>query len=145
MFEMNTIVLALDGSEGAKRAIPLAVGLARESGSRIVIAHVDERMGTRGQAPIDIEEERIRAEIQSLAKDLAAQGIEARIEIGEMISLGAEIAHAIAEIAERSKADLIVTGRRGHSEIAGLFVGSVTQRLLHIAKQPVLAVPAPDQ
>lgn len=145
MFEMNTIVLALDGSEGAKRAIPLAVGLARESKSRIVIAHVDERMGTRGRAPIDIEEERIRAEIQSLAKDLAAQGIEARIEIGEMVSRGAEIARAIAEIAERSKADLIVTGTRGHSEIAGLFVGSVTQRLLHIAKQPVLAVPGRDQ
>ncbi len=48
MFETNTIVLALDGSEGATRAIPLAVGLARESGSRIVIAHVDERMRFAG-------------------------------------------------------------------------------------------------
>ncbi len=58
-----------------------------------------------------------------------------------MLSRGTEIARAIAEIADRSKADLIVTGTRGHSEIAGLFVGSVTQRLLHIAKQPVRAVP----
>ena len=141
---MDTIVLALDGSEGAKRAIPFAVGLARESKSRIVIAHIDERMGTRGRAPIDIEEERIQAEIQTLVKDLVGEGIEARIEMGEMISRGAEIAHAIADIAEKSKADLIVTGTRGHSEIAGLFVGSVTQRLLHIAKQPVLAVPGPQ-
>ena len=29
MFQMNTIVLTLDGSEGAKRAIPPAVGLAQ--------------------------------------------------------------------------------------------------------------------
>ena len=93
---MNTIVLALDGSKGAK---------------------------------------------QTFIKDLAAEGIEARVEIGEMVSRGAEIARAIAEIAEKSKADLIITGTRGHSEIAGLFVGSVIQRLLHIAKQPVLAVP----
>src|SRR5512144_2769387 len=127
MFKMDTIVLALDGSEGAKRAIPFAVGLARESNSRIVIAHIDERMGTRARAPIDSEEERIRAEIQTLVKDLAAEGIEARVEIGEMVSRGAEIARAIAEIAEKSNADLIV--------------GSVIQRLLHIAKQPVLAVP----
>jgi nucleotide-binding universal stress UspA family protein len=108
-----------------------------------VIAHVDQRMGTRGQATIDTEEEEIQAEIQSLVKDLAAERIEARIETAEMASLGAEIAHAIADIAERSQADLIVTGTRGHSELAGIFVGSVTQRLLHVAKQPVLAVPGP--
>jgi nucleotide-binding universal stress UspA family protein len=145
MFKVNTIVLALDGSDGAKRAIPFAVGLAQESKAGIVIAHIDERMGTRGQAPIDIEEERIQAEIQTLVKELAAEGIEARIEIGEMASRGAEIAHAIADIAEKSKADLIVTGTRGHSEIAGLFVGSVVQRLLHFSNQPVLAVPGADE
>lgn len=50
MFKMNTIVLALDGSEGARRAIPFAVGLARESKSRIVIVHIDDRMGTRGHS-----------------------------------------------------------------------------------------------
>ena len=145
MFVMNTIVLALDGSDAAKRAIPFALGLARESKSRIVIAHVDERMGTRGRAPIDVEEEGIRAEIQTLVKDLAAEGTEATIEIGEMVSRAGEIARAIADIAEKSKADLIVTGTRGHSEISGLFVGSVTQRLLHIAKQPVLAVPGASE
>ena len=143
MFKMNTIVLALDGSQGARRAIPFAVGLARESKSRIVIVHIDERMGTRDRAPIDVEEEGIRAEIQTLVKDLAAEGIEARIEIGEMISRTGEIARAITDIAEKSDADLIVTGTRGRSEIAGLLVGSVVQRLLHIAKQPVLAVPGP--
>ena len=89
MFRMNTIVLALDGSEAAKRAIPFARGLARESKSRIVIAHVDERMGTRGRAPIDTEEEGIQTEIQTLLKDLADEGIEARFETGEMISRGA--------------------------------------------------------
>ena len=144
MFKLNTIVLALDGSEAASRAIPFAVGLATESESRIVIVHIDERMGTKGQAPIDVEEERVRAEVQTLAKDLAAEGVDVRIEIGEMASRGGEIAHAIADIAEKSGADLIVTGTRGHSEIAGLFVGSVTQRLLHFAKQPVLTIPGPE-
>jgi nucleotide-binding universal stress UspA family protein len=50
-------------------------------------------------------------------------------------------AHSIAEIAAKADADLIVVGTRGHSAVGGLLVGSVTQRLLQIADQPVLAVP----
>jgi nucleotide-binding universal stress UspA family protein len=50
-------------------------------------------------------------------------------------------AHAIAEIAGREHVDLIVVGTRGRTALAGLLIGSVTQRLLHIAPCPVLAVP----
>ena len=64
--------------------------------------------------------------------------------MGDVMAGGAGMAHAIADIAEKSKADLIVTGTRGHSPVAGLLVGSVTQRLVHIAKQPILVVPATD-
>jgi nucleotide-binding universal stress UspA family protein len=50
-------------------------------------------------------------------------------------------AHVIADIAKNNGSDLIVLGTRGHSAVAGLLLGSVTQRLLHIAPCPVLAVP----
>jgi nucleotide-binding universal stress UspA family protein len=50
-------------------------------------------------------------------------------------------AHAIADIAEKVDADLIAVGTRGHAPVAGLLLGSVTQRLLHISPCPVLAVP----
>jgi nucleotide-binding universal stress UspA family protein len=52
-------------------------------------------------------------------------------------------AHAIAEVAEQANADLIVAGTRGHSPVAGLLLGSVIQRIIHIARCPVLAVPTP--
>jgi nucleotide-binding universal stress UspA family protein len=42
------------------------------------------------------------------------------------------------------ESDAIVVGTRGHTPIAGLLVGSVTQRLLHIAPCPVIVVPNRD-
>jgi len=140
----KTIVLALDGSDTAKRGIPVAVEVAKAGKGRIVIAHVEERMATKGRAPIHADEDEIQKDLKGLVKDLEADGIEAKIELGDVMAGGSGVAHAIADIAEKSKADLIVAGTRGHSLIEGLLVGSVTQRLLHIAKQPVLVVPVSD-
>jgi nucleotide-binding universal stress UspA family protein len=50
-------------------------------------------------------------------------------------------AHAIAEVAREERSDLVVMGTRGHTALAGVLLGSVTQRLLHIAPCPVLVVP----
>ena len=38
-------------------------------------------------------------------------------------------------------ADLIIVGTRGHSQLAELMLGGVTQQLLRVAPCPVLAVP----
>ena len=140
----KAIVLALDGSDTAKRGIPIAVDLAKEGKGKIVIAHVEERMATKGRAPLHANEEQIQEELQALVEDLAADGIEARIKMGDVMAGGSGVAHAIADIADKSNADLIVAGTRGHSPVEGLLLGSVTQRLLHIAKQPVLVVPPSD-
>ena len=140
----KAIVLALDGSDTAKRGIPIATELAKQSGGRIVIAHVEERMATKGRAPLHADEEEIQAELKALVKDLKGGGIEATVKFGDVMAGGSGVAHAIADIAKGSKADLIVAGTRGHSPVEGLLLGSVTQRLLHIAKQPMLVVPASD-
>ena len=135
----KTIVLALDGSEGSARAIPLAVELARRGDAKILIAHVEEDVVGKGGGPVRAAEDEIQAEIRRRAQELTAQGIETSVEVRQ-IMLGGP-AHAIEEIADAAGADLIVVGTRGHSPVAGLLLGSVTQRLLHIAGRPVLVVP----
>jgi nucleotide-binding universal stress UspA family protein len=139
----KTIVLALDGSEGSRRAIPVAADLARQNGGRIVIAHVEQDVAGKGGAPIPVTEDEIQAEIRKQADQLSTHGIETSVEMRNVMLGGP--AHPIAEIAEEANADLIVAGTRGHSPVAGLLLGSVTQRLLHIARSPMLVVPPPHR
>lgn len=136
----KTIVLALDGSDGAKRAIPLAAEIAEKEKAKIVIAHVRESLAGRGAELPDAYEDQIRDEINEEAEQLRERGIETKVELAE--ALGSRTAQAIVEIADRNDGDLIVTGTRGHGSIAGLMLGSVAHRLLHIAKRPTLAVPS---
>jgi nucleotide-binding universal stress UspA family protein len=136
----KTIVLALDGSEASQPAIQYAVDLARLDGGGIVIAHVEEDIAGKGGAPIHATEDEIQADIRELGKKLSEQGIDTSVQMANVMLGGP--AHAIEEIANAAGADVIVTGTRGHSPVAGLLLGSVTQRLLHIAKRPVLVVPA---
>lgn len=139
---MSSIVIGMDGSDGSKRAVPVAVGLARQSGANLVLAHVDERIAAKGDMPsIRADEDEIRAEIERVAQEITADGVDAKVERATVVLGGP--AHAIAGIAEDVDADMIVVGTRGRSPVAGLLLGGVTDRLLHIAKRPVLAVPPP--
>jgi nucleotide-binding universal stress UspA family protein len=137
MFE--TIVLAVDGSEPSDRALDYAGKLAKESGGRILAVHVKEIMAGRGAAPVRVNEDEIQEAIRAQVKRLNDDGIKAELQITSTMAGGP--AHVIAEAAEKEGADVIVTGTRGHTALAGVFLGSVAQRLLHVAPCPVLVVP----
>jgi nucleotide-binding universal stress UspA family protein len=137
----NTILLALDGSESAERAIPLAEELAQHDGGRIVVGHVRELLAGRGGThTLNANEDELESSIRAQANRLSESGIETSVEIATSVMGGP--AHALAEMATREHADVIVAGTRGHAPVAGLLLGSVTQRLLHVAPCPVLVMPA---
>jgi nucleotide-binding universal stress UspA family protein len=136
----KNIVLGLDGSEHSDRAIPIARDLARESGGKIVVVHVREIVAARGGAhPVRANEDEIQAKVESQVEELRAAGVDANLKLYAAVLGGP--AHEIANAADEANADLIVVGTRGHSAIANVLLGGVTQRLLHIAHCPVLAVP----
>ena len=62
--------------------------------------------------------------------------------VHESVRRVGEPAEQIVEFATEWKADLIAMGRQGHSAIATLLLGSVTQKVLAIAKIPVLILPS---
>ena len=137
----KTIVFGFDGSDGCKRAAPLVAELAQRDNAKVVVVHVDERIVGKGGGDIHADESQIQAAAKKQAEELASQGIESEVQMRDVMVGGP--AHPIAEVAADAGADLIVVGTRGHSGVPGIMLGSVTQRLLHLAHQPVLAVPPP--
>lgn len=142
----KTILWATDGSESADHALPYAKTLATHDGAALVVVHsVEHVLGPRaGGFPVHADEDEVKAKIERQVKELAADGIDVSSKtVGGSSVTGA--AHMIAAVAGDVGADLIVVGTRGHTPLSGLMLGGVTQRLLHIASCPVLAVPPVKQ
>lgn len=139
----NKILWATDGSDAADHALPHVKELASENGASVVVCHSVLAMlgpGARGE-PVLANEEEIETKLERQVEALVGDGFKATLEIvgGDSVH-GA--AHDIARVADAQHADLIVAGTRGHTPLGGLLLGSVTQRLLHLAHCPVLVVPA---
>jgi nucleotide-binding universal stress UspA family protein len=134
------IVWATDGSDAADRALETAKVLVQASHGELVVLHCKEIFaGRAGGYPVLADEPDLEDKIRGQFEGLRTDGFDATLQLATATAPGA--AHAIADVAEELGADLIVVGTRGHTPLAGLLLGSVTQRLLHIAPCPVLAVP----
>jgi nucleotide-binding universal stress UspA family protein len=139
----KVIVVGHDGSEGARRALAMAVDLARSrGGARVVIAYVEQEIVGKGGAPMPVTADEIEADLRREADALSAEGLEVAFHVHHAVLGGP--APPIVHIAHEAGADLIVVGTRGRSVLAGLLVGGTAQRLLHISDLPVLVVPAPS-
>jgi nucleotide-binding universal stress UspA family protein len=136
----KSIVWATDGSENAERALAYARTLAKEGKASLLVAHVVEKYASHSASGLAVhaDEELVEERLKRVVEDLSKEGLDATLRI--VIHVGPQPAHAIADIARDGGADLIVVGTRGHGAITGLLLGSVVQRLLHVASCPVLVV-----
>jgi nucleotide-binding universal stress UspA family protein len=139
MFQV--IVVGHDGSDGARRALAVAIDLARtSSGARIVLAYIEQEIIGKGGAPMPVTADEIEADIRREAAELSSEGLHVAVHVHRAVLGGP--APAIVHIAHEASADLIVVGTRGRSMLPALLVGGTAQRLLHVSDLPVLAVPA---
>ncbi|MCB8818711.1 universal stress protein [Desulfosporosinus shakirovi] len=138
----KNILVPTDASEAAKRALILALDLAKKFDSRILLLHVvytPEALGYTLSNGISVPQEEISIYgIEALAATLAG------IDIGtvklEKKQKPGHTANAILEEAKSGHIDLVVMGNRGYGPIAGSMLGSVSQRILSKAECPVMIV-----
>jgi len=88
---------------------------------------------------IDLETpEEARDLVDDTVRTLKDAGVSARGEVHSAVF--GRAARVILETANDAGATLIVMGSRGLSDMAGLVMGSVTHKILHLAHCPVLVV-----
>src|SRR5579883_1014534 len=134
------VLVPLDGSPLAEKALPFAAFLAkRQEGELFLVRAVEVWASTVHDAIEKALEKKpqAEAELQAAAARLATDGLKV-----EQAVYAGEPASIIETAASSHEADLIVVSTHGRSGFARWAYGSVAERVLHTTSKPVLLVPA---
>ena len=135
---LSTIIVPLDGSDFAARALPHATALARSSGAKLVLVRV---LTHRASGSAADEMEAIRAALNVDADAIRADGMRVETIMRRVHPVHADdVARAIAEIADDQQAELIVMSTHGRSGLGRWVYGSVADSVLQQSTTPVLLV-----
>ena len=137
---MPRIVVGIDGSEHAQRALRWAVEEARLRRVTLMVIHVTP-------LPFDLAAPILtRQPTEDELRSLGLEVIDETLHDLDVADLDVErvplIGHAASQLCEAARgADLLVIGSRGFGGFRGLLVGSVTHQVVAHAPCPILVVP----
>jgi len=140
------ILIPVDGSETATKAMVTALQLARDSGGQVHLVHVVEGMTPLAADPygaysgevIEIMRQS-GSKILEDASDVAkAAGVTADTELFD--NFGERLAEVVADAAIRFNADLIVVGTHGRRGLGRMMLGSGAEQIIRLAPVPVLVI-----
>jgi len=134
---LERVLAATDFSELGNKAIPYACALLKQGGT-LRLVHVIDPGSVEGTNAVRPRKEnpkllaRLRASVPS---DIAES-----IDIEEKVIEHSDPAEAIAQEAERFRADAVCLGSHGRNGLAKAFLGSVAEGVMTKSKRPVLIV-----
>ncbi len=134
------ILVAVDDSPAAKKAVNYAEQLAKLTHAQILVVHaypkIPDYLGEPNLSQtIARHLEKAEELVEPMIKQLQDAGIDVIPEI-----LEGPPADAILRVADAREVDLIVMGARGLGSVASMLLGSVSQKVLAHAKCPVMIV-----
>jgi nucleotide-binding universal stress UspA family protein len=136
---LRTVGVGFDGTPEARRALELAVDLARRTGARLEIVTAVEAPHAISMYKSYIDPAQLRAQAVTAAEQLLAEtmnGLDVEFA-GEVVEQSA--AAALADLSKR--VDLLVLGSRNWGPIKRLMVGSTSHAVVGHAECAVLVLP----
>jgi nucleotide-binding universal stress UspA family protein len=126
MIENMKILVGVDGSPSAYKALSEAIGIAKKfSGSiTVIVVHWEARKN-------------IAEEIMERSKGLCATE---SVECTAVSVIGASPAREIRNMARTGNFDLVIVGNKGLGKTASMLLGSVSREVVAIAECNVLVV-----
>ncbi len=142
----KNILVPVDGSEYSNNAVKKAVAIAEKHGSNITLLHVISYSQitnvAEGQA-LQVVTEAMVEGIKKVGEKILQEAREIAdskdVEVNMELTWGSP-AQVILEKANSKPYDLIIMGSKGHGAISGLLLGSVSNRVTHLASCPVMVV-----
>jgi nucleotide-binding universal stress UspA family protein len=146
-FHPARILVPLDRTAFAERALPPAVDLARLLGASIHLVTVVPTVGTTTgelqavaqglpattRAALDLQEDDTRDYLEAVAERLRGQGVTVTTEVRR-----GDIPAALAEEAAEPEVGLVVVATHGRAGVRAAWAGSVANRLLDRAHVPMV-------
>jgi len=141
-WRVGRILVGVDGSAGAARAVRWAAELATSVGAPIVLVHAltyDQEL-LRDLTPDTMRTWRRDLEHQmraTWAQPATDAGVEHRCKVVEAGS----VAEALLQSAEVEGAGLVVIGAKKRESMVSRLTSSTVERLVHRARVPIVVVP----
>jgi nucleotide-binding universal stress UspA family protein len=139
-YEFNRVLVAVDGSDGARKALDCALSICKCVGARLTALAVEGKLpayaGSIGEVEeVKREKDTFFSRVLDEARDTAAaHGVELETEL-----VPGHAAEVITHYAKAHGHDLIVVGHRGHF-LGDYLLGSTADRVTHHADCPVMVV-----
>ncbi len=147
MLQLKRILCPTDFSEAARRAFDLAIPLAEAFGAELYVIHVIPALPYVEPRPtyhFDVPEYE-RALHEEAERQMAAfvNELATRVVIHPIIAHG-DVAEQILRAAEEQAVDMIVIATHGRTGWRHLVFGSVAEKVVRLARCPVLTVRQPS-
>ena len=140
------ILIPTDGSAVAAKAIKAGVALAKEMGASVTGFYAIEPPPTHIYGEGYLAERGLVEELERRARENAQTSVDAISAAAKAAGVPCDTAigksvlpyKGIIAAAEKNKCDAVFMASNGHKGLAGLLLGSVTQKVLTHSKIPVL-------
>ena len=141
----SKILVGVDGSPFAEKALKYAVDLAKKYNAKLIVIHVVLRR-FYAVAPSEagvLATTVFVKEMETEGKEIISKA-ESHVK-GESVEYECRLiqgvpAEEIIKLAQTEKVDLIIMGSRGLTEVRAFLLGSVSDKVSHHAKCPTLIV-----